>query len=98
MTAAESFCGMEQTTARVEPVAIISDPGYGFEPTIREIRQRETEINHTHEVRWMLAQCRACVTGADAAAWVLKPRVLCPVTTVTYRRGTGLIIPYVSPN
>jgi len=49
-----------------------------------------------HEVRWMLAQCRACVTGADAAARVLKPRVLCPVTTVTYRRGTGLIIPYVS--
>ena len=49
-----------------------------------------------HEVRWMLAQCQACVTGADAAAWVLKPRVLCPMTTVTYRRDTGLIIPYVS--
>jgi len=49
-----------------------------------------------HEVRWMLAQCRACVTGADAAVRVLKPRVLCPVMTVTYRRDTGLIIPYVS--
>ena len=49
-----------------------------------------------HEVRWMLAQCRACVTGADAAVRVLKPRVLCPVTMVTYRRDTGLIIPYVS--
>jgi hypothetical protein len=34
MNAAESFCGMEQTTARVEPVAATSDPGYGFEPII----------------------------------------------------------------
>jgi hypothetical protein len=48
-----------------------------------------------HEVHWMLAQCRACVTGANAAAWVLKPRVLCPMMTVTYRRGKGLIIPHV---
>ena len=34
MVAAESFCGIEQTTAHVEPVAVISDPGYGFEPII----------------------------------------------------------------
>jgi hypothetical protein len=61
MVAAESFCGMEQMTARVEPVAIISDPGCGLEPTTSEIRHREMEINpqqyYTHEVHWMLAQC-----------------------------------------
>jgi hypothetical protein len=34
MNAAEFFCSMEQMTARAEPVAVISDPGYGFEPTI----------------------------------------------------------------
>jgi hypothetical protein len=34
MVAAELFCGIEQMTALVEPVAIISDPGYGFELTI----------------------------------------------------------------
>jgi hypothetical protein len=51
-----------------------------------------------HEVRWMLAQqCQACETGADAAARVLKPRVLCPVTTVTYRRDTGSRVNPLSP-
>ena len=57
MTAAESFCGMEQTTARVEPVAIISDPRYGFEPTIREIRQRETVINPQLCIHMRCAGC-----------------------------------------
>ena len=36
MVAAESFCGMEQTTTRVKPVAVVTDPGCGLVPTIRE--------------------------------------------------------------
>ena len=36
MVAAELFCGMEQTTTRVEPVAVITDPGCGLVPTIRK--------------------------------------------------------------
>ena len=34
MVAAESFCGMEQTTARVKPVEVLNwNPGCGLEPT-----------------------------------------------------------------
>jgi hypothetical protein len=34
MVAAESFCGIEQTTARVEPVEVLNwNPGCGLEPT-----------------------------------------------------------------
>jgi hypothetical protein len=34
MVAAESFCGIEQMTARVEPVEVLNwNPGCGLEPT-----------------------------------------------------------------
>ena len=62
MIAAESFCGIEQMTARVEPVAIISDPGYGLKLTIWEIRQREIEINP----QWCIhTRCTGCWHNVD---------------------------------
>jgi len=50
MVAAESFCGMEQTTPRVKPVEVLNwNPGCGLEPISTSHDDKGVQWNESME-------------------------------------------------